>query len=628
MLHAMDQPNSQQLALLNAVDKLRSLGLGNVVNLPQLVICGSPPAQRAALLEAITKIPFSQKGNFYSQYTTEVILRQGPNLTIRITIQPGDSRSDEERQKLVDFAPKASSNPEDVPTLIEEAEKYMDASTETQEDIECSEDILRVEITGPLKPNFTLLDPPGLYTSTSKKVSDGEHVVSRAMEKYMSNPQSIILAVASAKKSQHLQALLESVKKFDPEYKRVLGVITNIEDFEPGSDEKGISSMDMNIGSYARLINKETINFALGWHLLCGHPILPRKARIVEKKAVTVDQDYWSSIPDECFGIENLQRRLSDIVLKHAQGNVLQLTAQLQERMQSTQQILARLGPLRLTHWEKWGYLQDISSGFQRITNQALAGVYLDDFFGTYESGAVAGDAYQHSRLRTLIRALSDEFVRKLTLYGSYRIILEPGDAVPLPAFESSAYSKHQNPIYVRRDQLENQVTEAILKNRGIDHPECINQLLVGYMFRTQAMPWQAIAETHLGIVWESVRYFVPLVLQYLTDGETCSALMDTLIIPELDKMKEALEEKLGELTSYTNDCGDKARPLPIGRGCLETILQAWEKAEDTAGRKRNPVCQQDLVDHFRSKLHLSAEKSEASQIIDEMQAYYDVSGS
>lgn len=82
----MDQPSPQQQALLDAIDQLRSLGVGNTVELPQLVICGSPPAERAAVLQAITRVPFFQKGNFYSQYTTQVALRQSPDLSIRISI--------------------------------------------------------------------------------------------------------------------------------------------------------------------------------------------------------------------------------------------------------------------------------------------------------------------------------------------------------------------------------------------------------------------------------------------------------------------------------------------------------------------------------------------------------------
>lgn len=509
----------------------------------------------------------------------------------------------------------------------------MDASKKGQGDNGYSEDILKVEIKGPLKPNLTLLDPPGLYTSTPKQELDAEKVVSHAMESYMSNPQNIILAVASAKKSQYLQALLESVKKFDPKYERVLGIITKVDDLEPSSDEEETCARKMKAGSYARLIEKESIKFALGWHLLCTYPIYPKKDWI-KNEMKTIAQKHWKSIPGENFGLENLQRRLGKIILKHIQDNVLSLKAQIQEKVQSTQQMLARLGPSRSASWERWGYLQGISSNFQRITNQALAGVYLDDFFGEFESGAPTGDAHQHSRLRTLIRALNDEFALKITLYGAYRTIVETGNDVPSPLFSSSAYSKHQNSLSIGREQLEHKLNEAIVKNRDINHPESTNELLIGYLFRTQAMPWQAIAETHLEIVWQSVRYFISLVLEYLTNDETCSALMNTIITPELEKMKSALEEKLGELTSYINDSGSSL-PLPMGRSYLKTIQQAWEyhnretTGEESGGAKKNPTtCVQDLTEGFRSKLQFSAGKSDASQIIDEMQVYYDVSGS
>lgn len=620
----MNQLGPQQRELLDAIDRLRSLGLDSFVQLPQLVVCGNPPAERATVLEAISKMPFSQKGNFYSQYTTEVVLRHALETSTRVSIQPGDSRSDKERQELQGFVPMPFSDPRNLPAVIEKAEQLMDINKSASGDNECREDVLRVEISGPEQPDLTLLDPPGLYSSTSKKDSENGQIVSGLMEKYMSNPQSIILAVASAKKSEYLKTLLETVKKFDPEYERVFGVIINLDPFEPTSEVEETRARKAEGDAYVKLIKNESIKFGLGWHLLCDYSSIPQKE--------SAAKDKWSSILGDLVGLESLQRRINDIILKHAQNNVPELKAEIQEIIDSHQQQLARLGPLRSTHWEKWGYLMEISNSFHRIINQALAGVYLDDFFGGFGSGAFAGDAYQHSRLRTLLRGLSDEFANEMTLYGAHRTMLKFGEAVPLPSFQSTPYSKHHNPIYVRREELENAVGEEVRKNRGIEHPDSTNQLLVGYLFRSQAMPWKGIAETHLEIVWESVRYFLSLVLEHLINDDTCSALMNTLVMPELEKMKRALMEKLGELTLYIDGSDSRSVPLPIGRIFLAKVHQTRGNRPlrtttgDGAFEKTNRAGQQNSTQGFGAQLQSSADRSEASEIIDEMQAYYDVS--
>lgn len=63
-----------------------------------------------------------------------------------------------------------------------------------------SEDILRVEISGPKQPQLTIVDLPGLIHSHNKHQTEHDvKLVTSLVAKYMKNPRSIILAVVSAK---------------------------------------------------------------------------------------------------------------------------------------------------------------------------------------------------------------------------------------------------------------------------------------------------------------------------------------------------------------------------------------------------------------------------------------------
>lgn len=63
-----------------------------------------------------------------------------------------------------------------------------------------TEDILRVEISGPKQPQLTIVDLPGLIHSHNKRQTEHDvKLVTNLVAKYMANPRSIILAVVSAK---------------------------------------------------------------------------------------------------------------------------------------------------------------------------------------------------------------------------------------------------------------------------------------------------------------------------------------------------------------------------------------------------------------------------------------------
>ncbi len=63
-----------------------------------------------------------------------------------------------------------------------------------------TEDILRVEISGPTQPQLTIVDLPGLIHSHNKHQTEHDvELVTNLVAKYMANPRSIILAVVSAK---------------------------------------------------------------------------------------------------------------------------------------------------------------------------------------------------------------------------------------------------------------------------------------------------------------------------------------------------------------------------------------------------------------------------------------------
>ncbi|GFF97114.1 interferon-induced GTP-binding protein Mx [Aspergillus udagawae] len=620
---ALHQLQQEQSKLLDKIDELRTIGVGGLVELPQLIVCGNQSSGKSSVLEAISRVRFPAKSNVCTRFATEVILRRNPSSKIKVSIEPGPSRADEqERQRLRSFAYEDFSNGEDLPPLIEKAKEHMGITESVNAGF--SDDVLKVEISGPDKPELTLVDLPGLYYSTSQEQDlQGILIVRKLTERYMKNPRSIILAVISAKTDYHLQEVLNIAERYDPKRERTLGIITQPDILEANSEEED---------TYLQFIKNQKIHLETGWHVLRNRSFETRDisddARDEMEKAF-FNQGRWTSLSRECVGIESLRRRLSTILLKLIRRNLPGLIAEIQDKVSDRQQQLSRLGPPRSTLQQQRGYLLNISSKFERIIVQALNGMYADEFFGGLEETRSIED---FRRLRAVIRQLNDYFADAMAIRGCRRKIVDRRSFFSngLQVAAGNPYMDVWEPEVVERSSLEAEVAKQARNNRGIELPGNANQLLVGSLFRDQSKPWESLAKEHLMKAWESAKYFTLLIVQHITDDHTYSLLIGAIIDGELEKLKQLLLEKLDELTAYTK----RGHPLPVGKSFLSQIQKARSNRQLASlktellfrgfeGKEEKLYSMKD-IEHATSKMETSRDEFAAAEIIDQMEAYYE----
>ncbi|KAI9764203.1 MAG: hypothetical protein M1840_008593 [Geoglossum simile] len=247
---------SEQLHLLDEIDKLRLQGISEFVFLPQLIVCGDQSSGKSSVLEAISGVSFPRKDNLCTRFATEVILRKSRTSTTSVSIVPSRDRPELELQKLNSFTEKLN-NLDDLPKLIDAAKIAMGMS-----DIGSafSKDVLRIKLSGPKKPHLTIVDLPGLIHSENKKQSANDvKLVSELVLSYMENPRTIILAVVSAMSDIADQVVLNRAKEVDHEGLRTMGIITKPDTLHQGSDSET---------SFINLAKNEDVEFRLGWHVL------------------------------------------------------------------------------------------------------------------------------------------------------------------------------------------------------------------------------------------------------------------------------------------------------------------------------------------------------------------------
>ncbi|KAE8397593.1 P-loop containing nucleoside triphosphate hydrolase protein [Aspergillus pseudonomiae] len=625
---AMQQLHSQQSRLLDKIDELRAVGVGGLVELPQLIVCGNKSSGKSSVLEAISRVRFPAKSSCCTRFATEVILRRSTQPKFKVSIEPGASRTNEaERQKLRNFATQGFSSYRDLPRIIEQATECMGISDEDTANSGFSDDVLKVAISGPDQPELTLVDLPGLYTSTSHaQGAKGIEIVRGLTEKYMKSTRTIILAVISAKTDYHLQGVLNMAERFDSKRQRTIGIITQPDILEAGSEEES---------NYLQFMRNEKINLRLGWHALRNRSFETREMSDDsrdEMERTFFEQGRWASLSRDCVGVDSLRRRLSSVLLQHIRRNLPGLITEIQDKIADHQQRLARLGPARSTLQQQRGFLLAISSGFERITRQALSGMYADEFFT--ELGDDTQDSQDFRRLRAVIRELNECFAHAMNIRGSRRILVDMlKQNYDLQLEKDKMYMEDWSPEYVTREALEEEIGGQARKNRGMELPGSANQLLVGSLFRDQSKPWEGIARVHLLHTWESVKYFVLLLLRHLADEPTYTRLVETVFAPQLERLKDTLLNKLEELTAYMK----RGQPFPIGDSFLSKIRVARTTRHLAALRKalglpRSIFVRNGDPESFNahdvalaaSKLQSSSDEFAVAEIIDQMEAYYD----
>ena len=112
-LRDLESPNAK--TLFDKIDELRTIGVGGLVELPQLIVCGDQSSGKSSVLEAISRVRFPARTVICTRFAIEVILRRSPEPKFKVSIEPGESQTDEEEiQRLREFSLESLPDSSDV----------------------------------------------------------------------------------------------------------------------------------------------------------------------------------------------------------------------------------------------------------------------------------------------------------------------------------------------------------------------------------------------------------------------------------------------------------------------------------------------------------------------------------
>ena len=597
--------------LLDVIDILRSQGISRYISLPQLIVCGDQSSGKSSVLEAVSGVRFPTKDNLCTRFPTELILRRDREESAKVTIVPGAERTEGEKSKLHSFATSITSTDE-LPALIDKAKETMGLGTDSKA---FSDDVLRVEISGPRQPHLTLVDLPGLIHAENKQQSAADvELVKVLVKSYVANTRSIILAVVSAKNDYANQIVTKLAREVDPKGLRTLGIITKPDTLHVGSD---------NEKAFLDLARNEDVYFRLGWHVLMNRDYVNKDCSVEERDQTErqfLSQGVWTSLPISSLGVGTLKPRLSAVLRDQIISELPKLIKDLEAGIRDCRNRLANLGDARTTEAEQRLYLVRVSQAFTSLVKGAVDGSYVHEFFGE------PPEDYS-KRLRAVVTNILLDFSELMRKEGHEREIVndleQPKSARKILRSE---YIKH--------------VKEIMKKNRGRELPGTFNPLIIGVLFYEQSRPWEGLVNECCENILSATKVCVELFINHVADKNTKDGLLREIIDPAMVTLRESLKKKIAEIMRPHQT----GHPITYNHYFTETIQKARQEHNRKDQVKRlnkffgvplsdknqlisqpNPFYTAQLLDSLTQQTQQEMDQYACSEATECMQAYYKV---
>ncbi|CAH2062880.1 unnamed protein product, partial [Iphiclides podalirius] len=223
-------------ALIPVINKLQDVfnTVGaDAIQLPQIIVLGTQSSGKSSVIESLVGRSFLPRG--------PGIVTRRP-LILQLVYSPKDSKEHrsaeegtvnlEEWGKFLHTKDRIYS---DFDQIRQEIERETDRMAGSNKGI-CPEAI-NLKIYSTKVVNLTLVDLPGITkVPIGDQPEDIENQIRNLIIKYISNPNSIILAVTAANTDMATSEAIKMAKEVDPDGRRTLAVVTKLDLMDAGTD--------------------------------------------------------------------------------------------------------------------------------------------------------------------------------------------------------------------------------------------------------------------------------------------------------------------------------------------------------------------------------------------------------
>ena len=625
----------EQKQVLDIVAQIRKCGLEGVLSLPQIVVCGDQSAGKSSVLEALTEIPFPRNDNLCTRFATEIILRRALVDKISVRVIPAPNRSSEEQEAVKGFE-ESITNFDDLPKIMEKAMTVMGINNGPSGESETqafAKDVLSLEIEGPLRPQLTLVDLPGLFANKTLQTSESDSVlVAEITDYYISQQRTICLPVISALNDYANQKILTKVRAVDPEGDRTLGIITKPDRLEIDSGSEK---------AFIGLARNEDIFFKLGWHVLRNRNFKERDRSFVERNAAETEwfrASNFNVLSHDSLGIDPLRKRLSMLLFHHVKQELPKLREDLEVALLDSKRQLECLGGRRQSRQECKSYLIQLGLDVYEICKGAVNGHYEGDWFNQIERhSSLDKDSSIRCRLRAAIQAENMRFSKAMRIEAHkyhFEDKSRSGANVPVEIKDATSdYGLKLRRGNMSRYQAKSWVSKALLRSRGRELPGNYNPLVVGELFWEQASNWYAMAVFHAEKISLACDNFLDVLLNDKCTKDLRAKVWSSFV---RDSMKSRHESAMRELDRIMEDL--KSYPINYNHYYTDTVqnLRRERMKKSLQGSLDANIPQWDgenwehetsgIVDEYFRDMEPNMENFSCDEALDCLRAIYKVS--
>ncbi|KAK3486055.1 P-loop containing nucleoside triphosphate hydrolase protein [Neurospora hispaniola] len=633
---------------LEKQDRLRDIGID--IQTSQIVVVGGQSSGKSSLLELLTGFAFPRGQGLCTRYATQITLRRASVVSIVVSITPRNDCDEELKAELREFRRELEEfDPKELGMIIEDAAIVMGIRAgDNKDDMSLpmfSDDILKVEISGPDQPHLTVIDVPGLFQVTGDAGGTTEldkTMVERMVKRYMRNERTIVLAVVPCLSDPATERILQMAKEADPAGVRTIGVLTKADLVY----EKAVLS------NLLKQVQSGTLK--LGYFIV--------RNRGADEDDLSIDQcklkerelflkPQWSEINRiGRTGVEALRSELQTLLMDLAKRELPKQKAEVLNRLTDCLEKQKEMGIARPDAVTQREYLTKHASKFERIARDALE--------GRYGVNPIFAEEPQ-LRLITKIISLNEGFSDLMWRKGHLRNFegstakektkrYDADDSEPLEYEELAneahsaalSYPELRNVFPNDNFECEPPSNDPIMEHIGHCYRESrgpelgtFGGSMLPITFREQARKWAPIANAHVRTVILTVHCFIKQLLSTVFVDERMrdelweSVLHDALIVAYARALRKA-DYLIGiELRScpstYNHYFADNLQKSRTER--MEAQVAVLEKESQSRVEQGSSAA----VDTRAELKKMVREKSNAEQvkedIHDTLKSYYKV---
>ncbi|KAI3322339.1 vacuolar sorting protein VPS1 [Xylariaceae sp. AK1471] len=636
--------------LFDAVDQLQHCGASRHVDIPQLVIVGGQSTGKSSLLQSLTDIPFPVGTGCCTRFATRIISKRtapGTANRFKITIVDPEVKIEgfeypiSNAYKEYVHAGETLGVDEFKTVMDEVANDYMGIKSGKGPDKKnFATQVLRVELSGPGRSYFSIVDIPGLFVNPDT-VNEGEmHGIKSMIVEYMKMPENFVICVADAVTDLANQGIVH-LASLHVTKERCVGVLTKCDMLR--DDEETASKV---VGIATGRQDHTTRPICDTWFVVRNRSSKEDKSfDLAQAETQLFRKAPWNEIQFDRRGTGMLRKHLSTLLSDRIRGNFPNIRARIRELLGEAQKSRVALGNARPTHLDRLQYLRDVVERYEVLATNAL------------EKPGLLGEKL---RARNKVKASNDEFARLMHSSGHKHQFEDPdmdplkevlrltaerddllftfratGHKVSIPFDPSTPQSTPKKPRTTSSYQtstendagkpLRNAIREELRAFDGTQLPGLVNPEVMYVLFQKQTEKWYEYAEKHIEMIANHLAVVAAGILDLVcppTSNNGNSQLHDGLFRILKGFWEQSTKAALAEVETLC--LRERSHKLQTTDPRFNERLKAWQTIRLLRSLASMPPDSDATA--IYNRIHFSIEDNMVHSVHDILKVYYQIS--